>query len=291
MSKDAAFNTTDAAYIDNCPIGCKATMEPTDIILQEGPLLKCSECGQLISQCTEDVYFNSMQGFNTAKGTLPAGKDIKRSLKLHHRRLMKINKLCGLPPRQTRLLDIGCSSGAFLASAKALGFMETGVEPAVEPATAAMKSGLNVKHGFLHDLRLAGNYYDVVTMFEVIEHIKEPLKLLKECRRILKAGGLVVIGTGNTDSWTVHFMKEKWDYFDMSHGGHISFFNPKSVQKMAECSGFKVISIATRRVSVYPRNQTSRLRYGASKIIAELLSLPAKIFNKGHDALFFLKKQ
>ena len=226
MTTDAASNRAGSVYISGCPVGCKSIMVPTDIALQEGPLLKCAECGQLVSQCTEDVFMRSMQGFNTARGTFPDEKDSARSSRLHHKRLRMIAKMYGRPPQQISLLDVGCSSGAFLASAKALGFMETGVEPAVEPATAAMKSGLNVKHGFLHDLRLAGNYYDIVTMFEVIEHIKEPLKLLKECCRILKAGGLVVIGTGNTDSWTVHFMKEKWDYFDMSHGGHISFFIP-----------------------------------------------------------------
>jgi 2-polyprenyl-3-methyl-5-hydroxy-6-metoxy-1,4-benzoquinol methylase len=242
-----------------------------------------------MSQMEEQVYFDSLNGFNIPEGTLPYGQFEDRSSRLHRKILNKIGRVTRLKPHETKLLDIGCSSGAFVAAAKEIGYVAMGVEPAVEPAKTAQKKGLNVIQGSLQELQLPENYYDVITLFEVIEHLKDPMELLQECKRILKAGGVMAISTGNTDSWTVDFMKQDWDYF-MNHGGHISFFNPVSISLMARRAGFKVIKLQTRSVSLYRRDQVSKLRFSISKILREVLALPAKLFDKGHDLLVFLRK-
>ncbi|HXY61967.1 MAG TPA: class I SAM-dependent methyltransferase, partial [Nitrospirota bacterium] len=193
------------------------------------------------------------------------------------------------PPQRTRLLDVGCSSGAFLADAKKFGFLETGVEPAAEPVKTAREFGLNVRQGFLHDLRFPDEAFDVITLFEVIEHLREPMELLRECRRILRREGIMVIGTGNAESWTVRLMKGDWDYF-MNHGGHVSFYNPMSLAKLAGRAGFRVVRRETRGCSLYRRDQVSEMRYAISKVVREIMGLPAKLFDKGHDMVLFLKK-
>lgn len=136
-------------YVERCPIGCGERLESSSIVVAEDPLLKCCKCGQLIRQCTEDSYTRSVEGFNIPKGTSPIGKTILRSYKCYLKQLKKIERLCGLPPHKTRLLDVGCSSGSFLGFAKTLGYAVTGVEPAFKAAETAIRQGLNVKQVFL----------------------------------------------------------------------------------------------------------------------------------------------
>jgi SAM-dependent methyltransferase len=290
METDSTFRMLEKPFLTRCPIGCGSMLVSSDIVTEEGLLLKCAECGQLISQCSEERYLSSMEGFDIPKGTSPQGKSIVRSLRLYQKRLKKIERIYGRHPRDIRLLDVGCSIGSFLAFAQEREYIVTGVEPAAMAVKTAIGQGLNVKHGFLQDLNLPGNYYDAITLFEVIEHLKEPLGLLRECRRILKPGGIMVISTGNTSSWTVKFMKQRWDYFDIRHGGHISFFNPMSFSKISKKAGFDVIRLETRRVSIYRKDEVSKFKFKTAKIIEGLLNPFAKLFSRGHDIWVFIKK-
>ncbi len=276
-------------YVEKCPIGCDAPLEK-NIFVSDYVLLRCLKCGQLIRQCSEDFYIRSMEGFSIPSGTSPIGKNIKRSHKRYSEHLKKIKAISrGIGSRdKAKLLDIGCSSGSFLQFAKKFGYAVSGVEPAPLAAATAIRRGLDVKQGFLEHINYPDNHFDVITMFEVIEHVKEPVSLLRECHRILTEGGIIAIGTGNTDSWTVRFMKGEWAYF--GGPGHISFFNPISMFKLASESGFDLIRLDTRRVSICRRETSSKAGFLFSKIATELLSIPAKLLNKGHDALFFLKK-
>lgn len=290
MEMDSTFRMFEKPFLTRCPIGCGSILISSDIVTEEGHLLKCTECGQLISRCSEEQYLSSIEGFNIPEGTSTQGKSIKRSFKLYHKRLKKIERFYGKLPQRIRLLDVGCSTGSFLAFAQNKGCIITGVEPAVRAAETAIGQKLNVKQGFLQELNLTQNYYDVITLFEVIEHLKDPLSLLRECHRILKQGGIMVISRGNTSSWTVKFMKQRWDYFDFKHGGHISFFNPVSLRKISKKASFDVIRLETRRVSIYRKDEVSKFKFKTAKIIEGLLNPFAKLFSRGHDILVFIKK-
>ena len=127
-------------------------------------------------------------------------------------------------------------------------------------------------------------------LFEVIEHLKDPLSLLKECKRLLKPEGIPGIRTGNTDSWTVKVFKGKWHYFNIDkHGGHISFFNKKSMFALAQKADFKVERFQTYRVSYCEHDQAPYLIYRLLKILADLSNLPAKLSGKGHEMRVYLR--
>lgn len=178
-------------------------MEISKIVLPEGPLKRCTECGQLVSQCSEELYWNSMEEFDDPKGTIPCERsDVKRLVRRTNKIVSKIENLLGKDRREIHLLDVGCSSGTFISVVNNLGVNAEGVEPAAGPAGTAQAAGLRVYQGFLEEIQLPEESFDVVTVFEVIEHLKNPTGLVQECHRILRTGGLMVFRTGNTDSWT-----------------------------------------------------------------------------------------
>ena len=276
-------------YVESCPVGCRSGLVDSDIFLPQGPLKRCTSCGQLVSQCSEDLYWKSMDEFDDPKGTWPSGKAADRLLRHSKQIVKRVQGFLGKKRGEIRLLDVGCSNGAFISAAQSLGIRAAGVEPSAAPAQAAIESGLQVYQGFLQDIHLPEASFDVVTLFEVIEHLKDPLSLFKECHRVLHKGGLLVIRTGNTDSWTAHHRKDRWEYFSISeHGGHISFFNPVSIGKLAQRSGFSVERLKTHRVSFYQKGEIPFLLFRPMKFLAELLNTPSTWFNKGHELQAFL---
>ncbi len=278
-------------YITTCPVGCAPPLQSTPIVLPEGPLLRCPHCGQLVSQCSEALYWQSMQEFNDPRGTMPDARSAARGFRRGKKYLDHISALLGKAPAATRLLDVGCSSGAFLTTAVKLGYAAEGVEPAERAAATAQASGLKVHQGLLHEAAYADASFDAISLLEVIEHLKEPLPLLREVQRILKPGGIFLIGTGNAASWSAQSFGAHWDYFSIAkHGGHISFFNPKSIEKLAAQADFSVAQLKTRSVRFGDRGNTAEPAYTLFKIAAELVNPLAAWWDQGEDMAVYFRK-
>lgn len=71
----------------NCPVGCDSKLSQSEIPLPEGPLLRCSECGQLLSQCPEEVFKKSMKRFEDSD-------NIDKTPRVHLKRLKRIQRNC-----------------------------------------------------------------------------------------------------------------------------------------------------------------------------------------------------
>ena len=271
------------AIITECPVGCIGSLEPNNIFLPEGQLRQCPQCGQVLSSCDPESYGRRFQPFDE-------NHPIDRNPHVHAKRLRRVQKYApnGVSEKKT-ILDIGCNIGTFLGLAKAVGYRTMGVEPDAKAAQEGIGLGLDIRCGYLRDLKFADSSCDIVTLFEVIEHLDKPIGLLEECHRILKEGGFMFITTGNTSSWTVGWRKQNWDYFDLKLG-HISFFNPLSMRILARKTGFDVVKIETRSVSLRDKESASWAEFRAAKLAAEALSLPARLLNRGHDMLVVLKK-
>ena len=106
------------------------------------------------------------------------------------------------------LLDVGCKIGAFLTEARAAGFQTAGVEMNRECAEYAQSQlGLDVFNGRLDQAGFADGAFDVVTLYDVLEHVPELQLLLREIRRILKPTGLLVVQSPNIDSVMANWTK------------------------------------------------------------------------------------
>jgi 2-polyprenyl-3-methyl-5-hydroxy-6-metoxy-1,4-benzoquinol methylase len=278
--------------IDSCPVGCGKDFLVTDVQLTEGHLLGCVACGQLVSQISRSAYTMSMAMFDTETGTLPGVMSQGR----HDRRLARIftrlRKMLHLHESDRfRLLDVGCSTGALMMSAQRCGIEAEGVEPAKRAALAAQAAGLRVYPGTLAAAGFSAESFQAATLFEVIEHLREPGEVLREIWRILEPHGVLIVGTGNAASWTVALMKGRWDYFQVSrHGGHISFFTPHSLELLAARCGFRIERLETRHVRFAESYQASPIVYRSLKVLGEMLNGPARLLNRGHDMLAYLRK-
>ena len=275
---------------DACPLGCQSGLRPSHISLPEGVLLRCMECGQLVSQCSEAYYVDSLRRWDSPEGTSPELKSHKRRIKNDRRRLLKIIEFLQEPAERIRLIDIGCSSGTFLLAARDEGFHVEGVELARRPAETAKSLGLKVHLGELMDAKLADASFDAITLFEIVEHLKDPIGLLKECFRILRKGGILMMSTGNTGSWTSSIVGGRWDYYSMREsGGHISFFNFYSIHILAQRTGFTVEKIYSKNMRLFEKGSVPPILYRLGKLISEPGGLLARHTGKGHDMLVILR--
>lgn len=289
------MNHPNEPYLTTCPVGCTSELASTRIVMPEGALRRCTACGQLLSSCDESRYWSSMAEFNDPRGTLPNPNSEARAFRRHRKFLNRLTKPLNLAPDAIRLLDVGCSSGSFLGSAVKLGYRAEGVEPAPHAAQTASARGLKVFNGLLEEAKFSPDSFDAITLFEVIEHLKEPIGLLQECHRILRPGGVMLIGTGNAASWSAQAFGASWEYFKIAkHGGHISFFSPDSLQRVAATAGLTRVSLHTRTVRFSDRDTEGfagkNPSYTILKLAGELLNPLASLLGQGEDMLMVFKK-
>lgn len=203
------------------------------------------------------------------------------------RRLALLAGLLGKSAKELSLLDVGCSSGALLRIARDAGFVVQGVEPSAAPAQTARAQGVTVHTGFLEQLVLPEAEFDIVTLMEVIEHLREPFVLLREVRRVLRPGGLLMVGTGNAGGLTLRAAGASWEYLDMArHGGHVSFFTPASMRRLAQRAELELVRLDTRNLRLVEKGRPG---YRPAKMLSELLAWPVSRLGFGHDLLIVLR--
>jgi SAM-dependent methyltransferase len=146
-----------------------------------------------------------------------------------------------------RLLDVGCAAGFFLAEA-ARHFDVRGVEPSTFAATFAReKLSLDVFNGTLHDAALPGASFDLITLWDVIEHVPDPAALLLEIRRLLAPGGRVVLTTGDIGSDYAKSRGAHWHL--LTPPWHLYFFSRATLATLVGRAGLDVENIAARGVA------------------------------------------
>ena len=136
------------------------------------------------------------------------------------------------------LLDVGCGLGYFLVTMKNLGMVSYGVEPGVIDYELAEKYNLDIFNGNLLDAKFEDNFFDVITLNHVLEHIDNPFETIKELNRILKPGGYLIIRTPIADSYAFQLFGEYWGQIDTPR--HLFIFKLNNLQKYGNMNNFKV---------------------------------------------------
>lgn len=161
-------------------------------------------------------------------------------------RLRATNELKELIPRYRKegvLLDIGCGRGDFLQAMQALGWQVLGVEGDPEAAALARRRGLAVHPLPIEVAEIPEESVDHVTMNHVIEHVYDPMAVMRKCSRILKPGGTVVLYTPNTSSLGHRRFRGHWRPLEAPR--HLYCFSPATLRACLERSGFRNIRLWT----------------------------------------------
>lgn len=140
-----------------------------------------------------------------------------------------------------RILDVGCGNGAFLHKMQAAGMDAHGVEFSPEGCKEAQRLGLKVTCGTLEAQHYPSTYFDVITLNHVFEHVPDPLRTLRELKRILKPDGDIIIAVPNARSLAWRLFGRYWAQLDVPR--HLSIHSPKTMRLAARKAGLKVDGI------------------------------------------------
>ncbi len=218
-------------------------------------LYRCNACGfvyaspQLTDEGLEAIYQDTYWQSDRAKDY--GYTDYLRDRALYRRTFEKRIKVLTAHRSSGRLLDVGCAAGFFLDVARDVGFETHGIDVAV-PMLAHARDTLgleNIREGTLESAGYPDGAFDVVTMWDVIEHLRDPLTVLREVRRVLADDGLFVLETQNVKSLFARMTGRRWHHYKMLE--HLYHFDPRTLTTLLDRAGFEVVRWTSRRAGKY----------------------------------------
>lgn len=139
--------------------------------------------------------------------------------------------------KKLRVLDFGTGMSNFMYIAKKKGLDVYGYD--LDPNIIAFHKKNNMKMVDINHIK--DGYFDVITLFHVLEHIDTPLDLLKILKKKLRKGGIIYIDVPNGESLEIKLFGEKSPYVDTSKKAHLYYYSLKTLSKILEREGFKVV--------------------------------------------------
>lgn len=145
------------------------------------------------------------------------------------------------------LLDIGCGIGYFLQEAKTKSWNCFGTEFSTKAATICREKGIKIYEGELENIDFGDQKFDIITSFELIEHLIFPSAHVEKIYDLLRPGGILYITTPNFNSLNRRLLKDKWNV--IVYPEHLSYFTKKSMDYLLSNYGFKKINLITEGIS------------------------------------------
>ena len=221
-------------------------------------MVRCRHCGLVRSDPVLD--FNVMTELYRAS-TFDYGDELEG---LYATYGAALDELAPVVPTRDGLVDIGCGSGFVLALAHQRSWSNVrGVEPsadAVAKATDAIRPFIIedvMRHGLFEP-----NSLDAVTLFQVLDHMPDPLSLLRECHSVLRPGGAILAFNHNVAAWSARLLRERSPIIDVEH---TYLYSPDTMRTLFSKAGFDVLSV-----------RPVRNTYSASYLV-HLLPLPRRL--------------
>jgi SAM-dependent methyltransferase len=144
------------------------------------------------------------------------------------------------------VLDLGCSSGAFLEAIRGEGWHLNGIEMSSDCAKIAeATTGAQVFVGDILEAPFARESFDVITCFDVLEHVYEPRRVMTKVAEWLKPDGIFYVLVPNIDSAEARMFRSYWHGLELPR--HLFHYSPASLKFLAEMSSLRVVSLETRR--------------------------------------------
>lgn len=199
-------------------------------------IVRCNECQLVYTNPMEDMK-TLLKGYdNVVDEEYLEIEPYRKKLSLTHLKLVERYKNKG------NLLDVGCFAGFFLELARQRGWKTSGIEPSRWARKIAEKKGITIVGTNIETAKIPPKSFDVITLWDVIEHLSDPQKVIQVIHKSLKKDGVVAIGTPNIESILAKILKENYPYLIRMH---IILFSPKTLRKLLEENGFRVITTST----------------------------------------------
>ena len=277
-----------AARVASCPVCASARIAPFMVVSDNGHLrsenvklqvFRCAGCDLLFLNPAPPPEIGR-QYFAEAYRT-DSGSNIYYKDEFKERASSLRLDLITSYRSGSRLLDVGCGKGQFVQVAKARGWDAWGVELDEGACVyASERLGLTtVLNGSLDHEQLPGEF-DVVTLWDVIEHVPDPVGILRSASKKLRTGGLIVVRTANVRSWTFDKHRHKWWAFGSDHR---FYFSPGSLSVAMRSAGFDAIQVFNRELTERPDRRRSRdiSETGMTEGLKVLARSPAKLGKAG----------
>lgn len=143
--------------------------------------------------------------------------------------------------KKGELFDLGSGWGHFMYTGKLLGFHVSGIELAKTPYIYAKEDlKLPVEKIDFFEMKLTEQKFDIITMWDVLEHIDNADEAIEKCGKMLKTGGFLVIQVPQIDSYIAKKQKENWKMIGLDH---VNYFSKKTIRLLFEKYNFKVLKI------------------------------------------------
>lgn len=160
---------------------------------------------------------------------------------LFERSLKRIEKYKRPPGR---LLDVGAGAGLFVSVAKQSGWQAKGLEPSRWGVEKGKKRfGVKMEQGSFEDFKVKPESFEVITMWDVLEHYWEPMKVLRKARKMLTKDGVLVLTTININSWFSRLLGRHWTWLIRVH---LWYFTNKTLRRMLEETGYQIEWMGTQ---------------------------------------------
>jgi SAM-dependent methyltransferase len=197
-------------------------------------LVECLVCGIIYEnpRFPDDVI---LQGYMSADD---AGHDSQYSMRVEsfYRSLKSLRH--NLPQKGAKVLDIGTAGGAFLDAAQRFGYNAVGLEPSSFLVGQGKKRGLNIEQGTIDNHTFEPESFDMVCLWDVIEHLTNPKAALLTIRNLTKPTGILLINYPDIGTWQAKIAGRRYWWILSVHLHH---FNRVTIKKICDRTGFEVV--------------------------------------------------
>jgi 2-polyprenyl-3-methyl-5-hydroxy-6-metoxy-1,4-benzoquinol methylase len=264
--------------IQACPICGNAAYNPFleckdhSVSRETFTIVQCNDCGFRFTNPRPEEdrigeYYKSedyVSHSNTSKGLINTAYQFVRKYTLR-RKLALISSLV----TKGRLLDIGCGTGEFLAVCKEAGWNVSGIEPSKEAREQAIQNHQLEVHNEDKLSEYANESFDMITMWHVLEHVPKLQERIRDIKRLLKKGGILVVAVPNCASGDALHYKEYWAAYDVPR--HLYHFRPNDIQKVFEEKEMKVVDMLPMKFdSFYVSMLSEKYLHGKQRIFHAL---------------------
>ncbi|MGJ7029857.1 class I SAM-dependent methyltransferase [Niabella hirudinis] len=264
-------------HYKDCPV-CGSTQIRSVFLVKDytvsGEVFPIEECGSCSLRFTQDVpdqesigsYYKSedyISHSNTSKGLVSRMYQKVRTRTMQQKAAM-VARYTG--KRAGRLLDLGCGTGTFLNTMKNRGWEVAGLEPDAD-ARAMAKTLYNLDVAPSHEIyQVAGEQFDAITLWHVLEHVHELHAYMEQLKRMLKPDGVLLIAVPNYTSRDAAIYEQYWAAYDVPR--HLYHFSPEAMKTLTGQHGLRIIKLLPMWFdSFYVSLLSSRYKYGNTRYI------------------------